>query len=170
LDFEHFTQKELTSVVRKSGLYDINKIMERIDELFENNVNKFEAKKWELETINGLLKTKEKEAQGIIAAKDQEKVDSLRLKNHLIEKINQLTKTINQQSKSINQQSKSINQKTNTIDQNNQKINQMTADMKTVKSCFKNQSDGDYDYRTGTRVTMWDKFVSGDIKARYSHL
>ena len=123
LDFEHFTQKELTSVVRKSGLYDIDKIMERIDELFENNVNKFEAKKWELETINGLLKTKE----GIIAAKEQEKAACLRLKDE-------------------------------EINQNNQKINQMTADMKTVKSCFKN------------RGILWDKYVSGDIWARYSHL
>merc|ERR1712062_664278 len=122
LDFEHFTQKELTSVVRKSGLYDIDKIMERIDEMFENNVNKFEAKKWELETINGLLKTKEKEAQGIIAAKDQEKAASLRLKD---EKINQFTNTINQQSNTIYQQSNSINQKTITINQNNQKISQM---------------------------------------------
>ena len=130
LDFEHFTQKELTSVVRKSGLYDIDMIMERIDELFENNVNKFEAKKWELETINGLLKTKE----GIIAAKEQEKAACLRLKDE-------------------------------EINQNNQKINQMTADMKTVKSCFKNQYDN-----VGYRATMWDKFASGDIKARYSHL
>merc|ERR1712062_200503 len=105
LDFEHFTQKELTSVVRKSGLYDIDKIMERIDELFE-------AKKWELSI-----------KEGIIAAKELEKAASLRLKDE-------------------------------EINQNNQKIYQMTADMTTVQSCFKNR----FDYVSGYKTTMWDKF------------
>ena len=86
LDFEHFTQKELTSVVRKSGLYDIEKIMQRVDQLFETEGQKFVDKEWELEKLDGLMKTKEKE----VKAYKQEKAASLRLKNEQIIKMYKL--------------------------------------------------------------------------------
>ena len=35
LDFSHFTHTELATYVRKSGLYNIDKIMERMEQLFE---------------------------------------------------------------------------------------------------------------------------------------
>ena len=44
LDFDHFTSKELASDVRKSGLYQTDKIFERIEHLSE-------MKNQELETL-----------------------------------------------------------------------------------------------------------------------
>ena len=35
IDFDHFTFKELVSDVRKSNLYPMDKIMERMDKLFD---------------------------------------------------------------------------------------------------------------------------------------
>ena len=35
LDFDHFTTKQLASEVKKSGLYEADKIIERMDQLFE---------------------------------------------------------------------------------------------------------------------------------------
>ena len=35
LDFDHFTTKQLASEVKKSGLYEAAKIIERMDQLFE---------------------------------------------------------------------------------------------------------------------------------------
>merc|ERR1711981_405584 len=43
LDFDHFTTKELASDVRKSGLYDADKIIERMEQLFENKNREFET-------------------------------------------------------------------------------------------------------------------------------
>jgi len=47
LDFDHFTSKELASEVRKSGLYHCDKIIERMEQLFENKNSEFENMKTE---------------------------------------------------------------------------------------------------------------------------
>ena len=110
-------------VVRKSGLYDIEKIMQRVDQLFETEGQKFVAKEWELEKLDGLMKTKEKE----VKAYKQEKAASLRLKDEQIIKM----------SNTIAQMTNTITQKTDIINQNNLKINRLTKDIKrTVKDCY----------------------------------
>ena len=38
MDFDHFTNKELALDVRKSGLYHSDKIIERMQQLFEEKV------------------------------------------------------------------------------------------------------------------------------------
>ena len=43
LDFDHFTSKELASDVRQSGLYAAGKIIERMENLFENKNREFET-------------------------------------------------------------------------------------------------------------------------------
>ena len=43
LDFDHFTIKELASDVRKSELYSADKIIERMENLFENKNREFET-------------------------------------------------------------------------------------------------------------------------------
>lgn len=56
LGLEHFTHRELTSSdVRKSGLYDIDKIMERMDQLFETQEETLEEKENEIDEMQDLL-------------------------------------------------------------------------------------------------------------------
>ena len=43
IDFDHFTFKELVSDVRKSNLYPMDKIMERMDKLFDAQKKEMEA-------------------------------------------------------------------------------------------------------------------------------
>ena len=43
LDFDHFTSKELASDVRKSGLYAADKIIERMEHLFELKNKEFKS-------------------------------------------------------------------------------------------------------------------------------
>ena len=43
LDFDHFTTKQLASEVRKSGLYQADKIIERMEHLFELKNKEFES-------------------------------------------------------------------------------------------------------------------------------
>ena len=43
LDFDHFTTKQLASDVRKSGLYQADKIIERMEQLFEDKNREFET-------------------------------------------------------------------------------------------------------------------------------
>ena len=47
LDFDHFTTKQLASDVRKSGLYHSDKIIERMEQLFENWSKELKKKKEE---------------------------------------------------------------------------------------------------------------------------
>ena len=47
LDFDHFTTKQLASEVRKSGLYQADKIIERMEQLFEMKEEKEEQARME---------------------------------------------------------------------------------------------------------------------------
>ena len=60
LDFDHFTTKQLASDVRKSGLYHSDKIIERMEQLFENKNSEFEEKEKKMRTESDQLK-KEKD-------------------------------------------------------------------------------------------------------------
>ena len=57
LDFDHFTTKELASDVRKSGLFSADKIIERMEQLFENKNSELEAKKTENDQLKNDMKT-----------------------------------------------------------------------------------------------------------------
>lgn len=48
VDFDHFTTKELASDVRKSGLYHPDKIIERMEQLYE-------IQNYEFETLHALV-------------------------------------------------------------------------------------------------------------------
>ena len=92
-DFEHFTHRDLASDVRKSGLYDIDKILERMDKLFETNSNKLFAqqlesmiRKWDLDRVNTENET--------LKTKEEEKDESLRLKDEKIDEITEDMKTV----------------------------------------------------------------------------
>ena len=70
LDFNHFTTKQLASVVRQSGLYQIDQIVRRMEDLFE-------LKEMELET----LRTEKMEAENTAKVKEtsnQSEIDLLK--------------------------------------------------------------------------------------------
>ena len=57
LEFDHFTAKELASEVRKSGLYDANKIIERMEQLEEQARTENEQLKNDMKTVKSKLNT-----------------------------------------------------------------------------------------------------------------
>ena len=55
LDFDHFTIKELASDVRKSELYSADKIIERMENLFEMKNMEFETLRKDINTVKSNL-------------------------------------------------------------------------------------------------------------------
>ena len=51
LDFDHFTTKQLASEVRKSGLYDVDKIIKRMDQLYEMKEKKQEELEYDMRIV-----------------------------------------------------------------------------------------------------------------------
>ena len=57
LDFDHFTTKQLASDVRKSGLYHSDKIIERMEQLFEEKEKKMRTESDQLKKEKDQLRT-----------------------------------------------------------------------------------------------------------------
>ena len=57
LDFDHFTTKQLASDVRKSGLYHSDKIIERMEQLFEEKEKKMRTENDQLKKEKDQLRT-----------------------------------------------------------------------------------------------------------------
>ena len=83
LDFENYTVKELASEVRKSGLYPADKIIERMDHLFEN-------KNIEFEHLSGLMQFVEEENGDLDEENDKLKKENeeLEVEKNQLENLN----------------------------------------------------------------------------------
>ena len=106
LDFEHFTYRELVSDVKDSGLYDTNKIMERMELLFEIKDIDLQTLRRDMMDTEDILEQKEIEIDSMKKAKkkmeelhareieslrkkEKELSDALRLKDEKIIRIHE---------------------------------------------------------------------------------
>ena len=76
LDFDHFTTQQLASDVRKSGLYQADKIIERMEQLFLDKNSEFV-------TVSAKEKEIRKENDQLKKEKDQLKTDMKSVKSAL---------------------------------------------------------------------------------------
>ena len=94
LDLENFSHKELASSdVRKSGLYDIDKIMERMDQLFETTARELREVREELTLTDITLQEKENEIETIQELLD-DRTDDLRRTEKEIKQLTEDMKTV----------------------------------------------------------------------------
>ena len=151
LDFDHFTTKQLASEVRKSGLYHSDKIIERMEYLFE-------IKDWEFETLT-------EEYAGIRREKNILEND-LGDENYQLGEVNdQLNKEKDQLKKEKDQLKNEKDQLKKEKDQLKKEKDQLRDDLKTVKRNMNSWTVGPCD-----TTTLWNKYVSEIVRSRYINL